>query len=529
MLNQPTIRILLLEDDPADREILAYKLRNQRSQFELEWVESMVDAIKTLAEQTFDAIITDLSVTDSQGLATVSRLKEYCGQAPIIVLTGLVDESVEKQILSAGAQDYLVKGEFGKRDIERAVLHAVLRQQAMNQVNSLVAELKQSQQLQHEQALQLVEKNQRLTQLYKTTQEFVDNVSHDFRTPLTVIKDYVAIIREGMVGDINPQQQSMLDKVGVRADDLNNMVDDLLDASKLESGLLNVLRRRVSVPQMIDRASSMLRQRAEVRGVLLHVDLPDELPDVYCDSDKVCRIISNLAVNAIKFAGDPGRVRLWADHDPLQQHVVIGVSDNGAGIEPAELEKIFERFRQLDGDVKTASKGFGLGLNIARQLCRLNFGEIGVESEPGQGSTFSFTIPLHDPAEVLRRSIGDDRQRKEKSVAMSIQPVEDVSESEANELDNFLNCLLRGDDLLFRVDTDRWLLIANSHQHEEHCWYDRAMKELAKTNRNRPLGPLPEFKPNVLCHWTCKDTVESVLADFEDATRWLLRREVVPC
>jgi signal transduction histidine kinase len=479
----------------------------------------LAGAIEKLGRNTFDVILTDLSVPDSVGLATVSQLREHCGQAPIIVLTSLDDEGVERDVLAAGAQDYLIKGEFGGRIVTRAILHALQRQQAMNEAQALVLELEQSQQLLREQARLLGEKNRRLRRLYKTAQEFVDNVSHDFRTPLTVIKDYVAIIREGMIGSINDEQQAMLDKVAVRADDLNNMVDDLLDVSKLESGLLGAWRRNVHVCEFMARAESMLQQRARIRNVELLVECEHDLPQVYCDAEKVDRVITNLVVNAIKYGGDRGRVRLWAQHDSAGHQVVIGVTDNGPGIEKEALQQIFRRFRQLNSHVTSTVKGFGLGLNIAQQLCRLNLGELSVQSQVGRGSTFSFTIPVSDPFEVLRRWLtlrgtGVDILRVTE-IAVDC----DSNSTAADEFDSFLNCLLRRDDLLFRMAPHIWLLVMVVSSSESDRWFKRAETEFARANRNRPLGPLPEYRAKTLCEWNSRHTLESILPGFEAIIR----------
>jgi signal transduction histidine kinase len=138
-----------------------------------------------------------------------------------------------------------------------------------------------------------------------------------------------------MVGDINHEQRTMLDRVAVRADDLNNMVEDLLDVSKLEAGLLGAWRRNVHVREIIERAEPLLRQRAQAQEIQLDISCENSLPAVYCDADKVGRVITNLVVNALKFAGTQGqgRVRLWAEADPSGHQVVMGVTDDGPGID----------------------------------------------------------------------------------------------------------------------------------------------------------------------------------------------------
>lgn len=508
------ISVLLLEDDEDYRRLLDKKLRTVAQPYEIDWVETATDAVLRLEVRSYDVILSDLTVPDSQGAETIVRLRKHGSTTPIIALTSLDDEDLQETIIASGGQDYLVKGETTGEEIKRAIQHAIQRQQAFNEKLGLMSQLAKSYSLLEEQAELLRKKNRRLQRLNKTAHEFVDNVSHDLRTPLTVIKDFVGLIREGLVGEINEEQRSMLDKVAVRADDLNHMVDDLLDVSKIEAGLLGCWRRSVSPLEMIDRAASMLQQRAAVKGVSFSADRPDDLPEVYCDMEKAGRVISNLAVNAIKFTPAGGNVRLWAEADPVQQQVVIGVTDDGPGIPPESLGELFGRFKQEDEGVKTETKGFGLGLSIAQKLVRLNLGQLSVRSQVGKGSTFSFTLPHNDATEVFRRWLGLRRDRLGNERLLELT----ASESEgADELDHFLTGLLRREDLLLRVADNRWLLAQVVSPSEAEAWCERAMKNFAKANRNRPAGPLPEFRINVSTVWRPSDSFDSRVQDFEAA------------
>ncbi|TWT74516.1 Non-motile and phage-resistance protein [Posidoniimonas polymericola] len=505
-LNDP-IEVLLVEDDPDDRFLLEKQLRRDRGKICITSAESFAEAVEHLSSRDFSVVLTDLSLPDSVGVETVSRLRQHAGRTPILVLTSLDDEAIEHEIVDAGAQDYLVKGEVGGRAVTRAVMHAVQRQNALNEVTSLVAELESSQML-------LTRKNEDLKRLYNTAQEIVDNVSHDLRTPLTVIKDYVAMISEGLIGEINAEQRRMLNKVSVRADDLNNMVDDLLDASKLESGLLGTWRRPVELGSVLDRVAPLLVQRAEVNQVALTIDCDDNTPRVFCDCEQVSRVLTNLTVNAVKYSGKGGEVSLWARHEPRDRQVRIGVTDTGPGIDHDSLKKIFQRFEQLSNAGGIASKGFGLGLNIAHMLCRLNLGELSVESEVGKGSTFSFTIPVAEPDEVLRRWLRGHPGAPELRLK-ELRVDEAVSEQSADELDNFLNCFVRRGDLLLRVGERAWLVVMAVGSVEAAQWCDRMKQELQRANRNRPLGPLPDFEVTLRCVWETQSTLDQRLTEFQ--------------
>lgn len=507
-----SVRVLLLEDDEDDRRLLERRLAQVETTYDVERVETFDEAAGWLRAERFDVILCDLNVPDSKGLQTVARLREHSGPTPIIALTGLDDDEAEKAILEAGAQDFLPKGEVAGSGIERAVQHAIQRQCSINERNALLAELARSHELLEEQAVQLKRKNRRLRRLNRLAHEFVDNVSHDFRTPLAVINDYVSLIREGLVGDITDEQRGLLDKVAIRTDDLNNMVDDLLDVSKIEAGLLGCWRRRVHAAEVVRRCESMLRQRAEHKGVDLRFDVPEDLPDCYCDSEKAARVVTNLAVNAIKFTPAPGKVVVWAEADHANQQVVFGVTDEGPGIERGSLKSMFERFKQQSPASEAARKGSGLGLNIAQNLCRVNLGELWASSVVGAGSTFSFSLPLASPVEVFRRwsKACGASSRGLRLIELSIDTLDG-----ATDFDHFLNTLLRRDDLLQWVDSNRWLLALSAAKNEALIWRKRLAKEIASANRNRPHGPLPQCRVKTRKVWGPTDSIDDRVTDFE--------------
>ena len=292
-------------------------------------------------------------------------------------------------MLRQGAQDYLLKHEVEPKLLARSLRFAIERQRTAA-LESCIEQLAAAQVL-------LKKKNRRLAKLNRTVHEFVDNVSHEFRTPLTVIKEYASLVKDGVVGAVSDEQKQMLTIVEDRADDLNTMVDDMLDVSKLEAGLLRVDRRICQVADIVARVWPARECKAAVRGVQLEFQLDPKLEAVFCDPEKAGRVLTNLVTNAIKFCGQPGRVWLNCDREPDGAGVRLSVRDNGHGISPENQRAIFLRFKQLSESIRSSTKGFGLGLNIAKKLVELNLGEITVESEIGRGSTFAFTLPKARP------------------------------------------------------------------------------------------------------------------------------------
>ncbi|MEZ6046158.1 MAG: ATP-binding protein [Planctomycetaceae bacterium] len=511
------MKILLLEDEEADYQIIYRALKRANCPLTIIWTEKLSKAAQYLETQSFDVILTDLNLPDSSGIATVKKLREINQEIALIVLTGLEDEESQMASLSAGAQDYIDKGNITTNSLLKTIRFAVQRQEHLQEKEALYQEVLASRERLAEQKQLLKKKNRRLRRLYQTAHRFVDNVSHEFRTPLTVIKDYVSLVQEGAVGEINQEQNRMLSIVGVRADDLNNMVDDMLDISKLESGLIGVWRQGYRLQEIIESVCHPLMKRAELKGIQFVIEIPTSLPAVFCDAEKVGRTIINLVTNAMKFCGSPGLVRLWVKPDLVNGEAQIGISDNGPGIDPIEQQELFKRFKQLSNRFSSRAKGFGLGLNIVRELVELNLGDLTLESSLGAGTTFMFTLPINRPEIVLQNYLQYLEQIPSKSqqVAMITASLdEQITKPLANETDAFFNCLLRKHDLMLRLSQHRWLFLLHLPCVEIQHFVDRAQKELKKVNRNRPFGLLPEFDLNLEGCWQAKEAQKEILTRF---------------
>lgn len=513
-MDEKTTRILLIEDDPGHSHLIRQAIRKAASEYRVACVESISDAIAHLRSEGVDAVITDLSLPDGTGLDSVRMIRQENATVPIVVLTMLDDSCTENSALEHGAQDYLPKNQATPDVLRRAIGHAIQRQKCVAHTAELFEKLEANgQQLEQQKSL-LKRKNRRLKRLYDTAQRFVDNVSHEFRTPLTVIKDYVLLVREGMCGEVNAEQAHMLDVAAVRVNDLNTMVDDMLDVSKLEAGMLGAWRRKCRLSEIVESVAPALRQKAAVREVAFAIDVPDDLPEIYCDAEKVGRVIINLVVNAIKFCGEAGDVRLSAQLDEEAGEMVVVVADNGPGISAGDVERIFRRFKQLNSNIRQSTKGFGLGLNIAQELTAINLGQMRVESQPGQGSTFSFTVPLADPHEVAKRYLHQigTRQKALPFVTLFVVEADEPTPLEdADDVDLYLTGLLRQHDLMWRLDSHRWLIVIATHEGEAERFPERLVEGLKSIESLRPSGPLPRLQTTAEGTWRAADQSGEIL------------------
>ena len=239
--------------------------------------------------------------------------------------------------------------------------------------------------------------------------EFVSTVSHELRTPMTSIKGYADLLLMGAAGPVPDPQAHFLEIIKNNADRLSLLVNDLLDIARIDQGRVKLSLSLVSVWDVIEDVLKHLRGRIKDQGKQINVveHKPDRLPQVVADYDRVTQIITNLVDNAFQYTPEGGTVSLSAAL--LDKEVRVDVSDTGIGIEPASLERVFERFYRGENPVVMETPGTGLGLAIVKNLVEMHGGRIWVESEVGKGSTFSFTLPLGSLSEMLP---GEHKQRE---------------------------------------------------------------------------------------------------------------------
>lgn len=505
-------KILVVDDSETDAEILQRHLaRIPELSLDVRHRLNRLDALRVLDNETIDLVFVDYHLGIETGLDVVRDIRARHHLHPVIAFTGRGDEYIATELIRAGADDYVVKGDLAADVLRRAILNAEA-QQALRWANSLNSELIEEL---SDAKRSLEAKNQHLAELYQTAHEFVDNVAHEFRTPLTVIKEFASIMRDGIAGPVNAEQSEYLDLIEQRVEDLSTLVDDMLDTSRLEAGLLGARRNNVTVQRIIETIQPVLDRRAAAGKITLQYDLPPDLPEVYCDEEKAARVVINLAINAVKFTQEAGCIRLWAEYEPADGQVRIAVADHGPGIPPEQVKVIFERFRQ--GNYRGGAKGFGLGLNIAGELVRLNLGDMDVTSKVGEGSTFSFTLPIADPLRVVQRLLrrieatcGDNA-----AVALALIEAPAADENSTVALDDFLQRHLHRHDLLFRKNPVTWILVTPGAQECIREVLARIDIERSAANRHPLDAPLPELESRILGAWRLASQHEEFLTRFQ--------------
>jgi two-component system sensor histidine kinase BarA len=271
---------------------------------------------------------------------------------------------------------------------------------------------------------ELTEKNARVQEAYDRLREldrlksnFLATVSHELRTPLTSIIGYSEMLAEGIAGPLNDEQKEFVGTIREKGEQLLHLIQSLLDMSKLESGTMSVRRERLRIEDVLGEVQKTLTPSARKKGVTLRIDYASGLPDLRADPERLRQVFINLGDNAIKFTPSGGTVTYrvasvtqgdsaqtdvgFALLSPVRSHLEVRVLDTGIGIPPAEREKVFDPFYQVDSSSTREYGGTGLGLSIVKRLVESHDGTIRVEENVPRGAMFVVTLP------VARAEAGD--------------------------------------------------------------------------------------------------------------------------
>ena len=221
--------------------------------------------------------------------------------------------------------------------------------------------------------------------------EFLANMSHELRTPLNAITGFSQVLRKGLFGEINAKQAEYLDDILASARHLLSLIDDVLDLAKVEAGQIELRVAPFSLPEALERGMVVVRERATKGDVGVSLSIGPDVGTVVGDERRITQVLFNLLSNAVKFTPPGGAVDVSANR--LDGAVHVAVRDTGPGIAPEDQERIFEEFQQAAAG-KQQREGTGLGLALSKRLVELHHGRIWVDSEPGKGSTFTFTLPV---------------------------------------------------------------------------------------------------------------------------------------
>jgi signal transduction histidine kinase/GGDEF domain-containing protein len=379
-------KILVVDDEKDIRDFL-FKVLTRIAGFQVDLAENGEEALKKIENGKFDLVLTDLKMPSVDGLQLITEISRSNPETLTVLMTGhgTIDSAIEA--MKQGASDYLTK--------PLNLDETILRLKKVLEEKQRFVRLK-------DYAEQLERANQELRKVDAMKSEFVSVASHELRTPLSAIKNSIQLILSGKTGAVNENQTKFLSMAERNINRLTNILNDLLNLSKIESGKIELTFEDVALKGLIELIVSSLRPQADGKSITIALEIPDGLPAAYGDKDKIEQILINLIGNAIKFTPEEGNILVSAvpfteqREGGVSQKVAISVKDTGIGIPPDQLESIFDKFYQVEGTLHRSVGGTGLGLAITKGLVEAHQGKIWAKSEAEKGSVFTFTLPASE-------------------------------------------------------------------------------------------------------------------------------------
>lgn len=405
MSPQPRLRILVVDDESADVEL--HKSVLEAAGYLVATAASLRLARKALSERPYQLLLTDLRLPDGDGMALLEDAHAADPHAAAVVLTGF--SSVENAVtaLKAGAYDFLPKPCPEERLIaavhraaERYELSRTLASRT-GELETINAELDRRVQDATREIFTLNEKLKRtvadLTDINRRQGRFLEDMAHELKNPLSVVIGYTSfLLRRPMSEWSEEELEKSLQSVTRNANHLHALIEELLDSARLAGRKMSLHAESVDARQAALQAAEAWGLKAAEKDVKVETDLSTAPMTVWADANRLAQVFNNLLSNAVKFTPKGGRVILSAHPDV--RGVVFCVADSGPGIPAADAERVFERFYQVEGKHQEHVRGLGLGLSIVAGLVTLHGGRIWVESRPGEGARFCFTLPSGTPA-----------------------------------------------------------------------------------------------------------------------------------
>lgn len=361
-----TINVLLVDDDEEDYLIIKRLFAAMKStRCVLEWASSSDEGIQKIAEARHDAYLVDYRLDVRTGLDVLQEVDAQQRNEPFILLTGMGDEAIERQSLRFAAADYLVKSQLTSDSLSRAIYYALGRK----------AQEKQ--------------KIDQLIELNRSKDEFISIASHQLRTPVTTIKQYLAMVIEGMGGgSLSDQQRSFLQKAYESNERQLAIINNLLKVAQVDSGAMELAQKNTSIRQIVlDAVEDFRPIFKSAQQELLAKDSDDA--QGYVDENAIRMIIDNLLENAKKYS-ESGAKTYVSVVDSLEG-VQVSVADEGVGV--AHPERLFEKFSRIENKLSTHVGGTGLGLYWAQSIARLHGGDLWYEPREPTGSVFILQLP----------------------------------------------------------------------------------------------------------------------------------------
>jgi len=363
------IRVLLVDDDEDDYLIIRNFIQKiHDSPFTLEWTADVSEAANIITAEDHDVYLIDYRLGEANGLELLGRFDLVQRPEPFIILTGAGDERVERRAMRMGVADYLVKGTLDSELLSR-VLHYALQRKRIE-----------------------AQRVEQLMEINRSKDEFIALASHQLRTPATAVKQYVGMILEGYAGDITPEQKRFLQSAYDSNERQIQVVNDILRVAKLDLKKIVLKKQDVNMSKLIESIIHDLMSHFNNRDQHVQFDKPAEAISVPVDSEYIRMAIGNIIDNASKYTPEGKKIHITLRQSSANKVEII-VEDEGVGISPEGINKLFKKFSRVENPLSVKVGGTGLGLYWANEVIELHGGQITVSSVVDEGTTFVICLP----------------------------------------------------------------------------------------------------------------------------------------
>ncbi len=362
--------ILVADDEKTTRELLARALLSKG--FTVETASNGAEALEKIQEQPFDMLITDLLMPNIVGMELIQKARQILPDLIVIVITGHATLETAIQALKQGAYDYITKPfepEFIIPVIERGLEKLHLRQKN--------AELEQI--------------TKKLQEIEQIKSDLLDTITHEFSTPIAIIKAYIDMFLDGHFDTSNPRHIDSLRSIRSAVVRLERLVMNLLTLSLGKGQSLELKKEKIFIQDIISNAMSQLNEDITKKNINVILNIEPHLPPVEADPSKLSIAVLNLLDNAVKFNKTGGIIRISASQ-LKSKSIGVAISDTGIGIPEEKIEEIYSPFTQVDMSSTREHQGTGLGLTVAKTIIEAHNGKITLKSKIGKGSTFIFVL-----------------------------------------------------------------------------------------------------------------------------------------
>lgn len=376
LIQEKQMKVLIVDDNKDNVELIRQILENE---YTIITAYDGAECVEKATSQLPGLILLDVNMPVMDGYETMQQLQqdEVTSDIPVIFASAYyTDPSMITKGLEQGAFDYLTKPI--NEDILLAKVHVVER------INKAEDEIRQ-------QKNELQRVNEELKSADKLKSIFLASMSHELRTPLNSIIGFTGLMLMQVAGKINDAQEEQLIRVKRNATHLLELINDVLDISKIEAGKVELSITEFDVVELVTEIVQNIAAEVQIKRLDVEVSLPEEATNIKNDSRRIRQILMNFMSNALKFT-KRGSISIDLKRESSQQ-IVISVKDSGIGIEESDITKLFEPFQQISSDLTNTYKGTGLGLYLCKKLSFLVKGDIQVKSELGVGSQFILVLP----------------------------------------------------------------------------------------------------------------------------------------